>query len=70
MLVVGSPALQQLMKENAVAPPPAAPSNQPSSVATAAMCCSRRQKPAAPVKDKVAEMLPTDSCPAGRRAGD
>lgn len=60
LLVVGSPALQQLMKENAVAPPPAAPSNQPSSVATGNEVLQSPVKPVVPVTDKVAEMLPTD----------
>ncbi len=60
LLVVGSPAFHQLMKETAIVPPPATPADV-SAIATPAKNRTQpEEKPAEPVggKDKVAEMLP------------
>ncbi|MFO1130750.1 MAG: VWA domain-containing protein [Hyphomicrobiales bacterium] len=60
LLVVGSPAFHQLMKETAIVPPPATPADV-SAIATPAKNRTQPEgKPAEPVggKDKVAEMLP------------
>ncbi|WP_374334182.1 hypothetical protein, partial [Aestuariivirga sp.] len=60
LLVVGSPAFHQLMKETAIVPPPATPADVPAIATPAKNRTQPEGKPAEPVggKDKVAEMLP------------